>query len=226
MGQRPWGRARPAQAGAPTECFGHSNSASCECRLRKDQPGHHGWTTLSLGLGKPSHSSTKPNQLPGEQSCCSSRPHQDVPRGSLLWAGFAQTRPFPSAPRTALEEGQEVSCLLGASAGTQGRERGENTCSGVNTAHRHAATGQGSHPAQGHPAVPARAVHPLVDLRGAVGPPEVVHCPGPCIFLRRREPSSAALLPNRACAAPLRVSILKQHWGSAALQHSPNTKLW
>lgn len=54
-------------------------------------------------------------------------PHQDIPRGFLLQGGFAQTRWFLPAPGTTLKEGQEVSCLLGASAQARGRQRGART---------------------------------------------------------------------------------------------------
>lgn len=45
------------KARGPAKHVGHSNRVSFDCRLRKDQPGHH----RSLGLRKPSHS-TKPSQ--------------------------------------------------------------------------------------------------------------------------------------------------------------------
>lgn len=61
-------------------------------------------------------------------------------------------------------------------------------------------------------AVPACAVHPLVNLGGAVGPPEVVHCPGSCIFLHGRELKSAAML---------RRSTGRQSWDAWPRQASP-----
>lgn len=45
-------------------------------------------------------------------------------------------------------------------------------------------------------AIPVCAVRPLVDLGGAVGPPEVVDGPGSCILLGRRKQNSGGIANN------------------------------